>query len=543
MISPSEHAPVRDEARAIEAWKQALGAAAVAADEVTTARYARTTLDTGTRPLCILYPTCTEQVQAAVRIAAAHGIGVYPVSRGRNWGYGDACAPQAGDAIVDLQRMNQILEVSTDLAYAVIEAGVSQRQLHEHLSGLAVPLWFDASGAGFEASLVGNTLDRGFGHTRYGDHFLTTCGMEIVLADGRILNTGFGHFPNARAGRAYRYGVGPFLDGLFCQSNYGIVTKIGLWLMPKPEAFTFFFIKLDDERRLAELIDRLRPLRLNGVLQSAIHIGNDLRLLSQTGRYPWEEANGVTPLPDEVRRRYRQYAGIGAWNAAGSLTGTAGMVRAGRKALREAMRGLGRPVFVDDAKLALGDFAAKCLGLFGLGRKMRSQLETLKPNYGLLKGIPTDEPLLGAQWRLRHPPKGACDPLTVGCGVFWVSPVLPAVGAEAEALLAMANPIFAAYGFELLVTFTLITERAMIAIMNVVFDKSIPEESECARRCYEKLAETLYAAGFYPYRSTLPGMSKLGQAGDVFWEVAKQIKAALDPNDIIARGRYVPPLK
>jgi 4-cresol dehydrogenase (hydroxylating) len=83
----------------------------------------------------------------------------------------------------------------------------------------------DSTGAGPEASLVGNALDRGFGHTRYGDHFQTFCGLQIVLADGRVLETGFGHFPNARARWVFRYGIGPFVDGIFSQSNFGIVTR------------------------------------------------------------------------------------------------------------------------------------------------------------------------------------------------------------------------------------------------------------------------------------------------------------------------------
>jgi 4-cresol dehydrogenase (hydroxylating) len=390
---------------------------------------------------------------------------------------------------------------------------------------------------------VGNTLDRGFGHTRYGDHFLSTCGMEIVLADGRVLRTGFLHYENARAARVYRYGVGPFLDGIFCESNLGIVTQIGLWLMPEPEAFSFFFIKVDRHEDLAPLIDRLRPLRMAGILQSAVHIGNDLRILSATGRYPWKEAEYQTPLPDAVRRRLCAASGVGAWNVGGSITGTTAHVRASRRSLRHAVGGLGKLVFVNDRKLALGEAVARWLRVLHLGKRLQTQLKALKHNYGLLKGIPTDEPLLGAQWRLRHPPAdGVVDPLDAGCGLMWISPVLPMTGRDATALLDVAGPILAEHGFELLVTFTMITERAMIAILNVVFDKAEPEETGRARMCYDVLFDAVIAAGYVPYRASLHGLPKLHRLDDVFWQVAKQLKQALDPSDIIARGRYIPPL-
>lgn len=527
----------------VEQLRAALGAANVADDEETLDKYGRTTFDHAPRPGVVVWPGSTGDVQAAVRIAGEHGVVVYPISRGKNWGYGDACAPTAGAAILDLSRMNRILEVNVELGYALIEAGVSQQQLHDYLREHKIPLWLDCTGAGGDSSLVGNTLDHGFGHTRYGDHFLTACGMEIVLADGRVLNTGYGHYANARTCCVYPYGAGPYIDGLFCQSNYGIVTRIAVWLMPEPEAFCFFFIKLESDEKLPVLIDRLRELRMAGLLQSAVHIGNDLRVLSGAGRYPWEAAGGKTPLPDDVRARLRRDSGIGAWNAAGSVTGTAGHVRASRAALRKAGRGVGKLVFVDDRKLALGEFAAKCLGRLGLGGRMRRQLESLKPNYGLLKGIPTDEPLLGAQWRLRRPPEGVCDPLEAGCGLMWVSPVLPATGHDAADFLDVIRPIYGKYGFETLVTFTLITERAVIAITNVAFDKAEAEETARAKACYEELMDAIMCTGYYPYRVSLAGMHKLRDKNDTFWQVAEDIKRALDPEDIISRGRYVPPLE
>jgi 4-cresol dehydrogenase (hydroxylating) len=202
---------------------------------------------------------------------------------------------------------------------------------------------------------------------------------------------------------------------------------------------------------------------------------------------------------------------------------------------------LGKVVFVNDAKLALGETVARCLNAVGLGKRLRTQLQALKHNYGLLKGVPTDEPLLGAQWRLRHPPEaGPANPLDAGCGLMWTSPVLPMTGRDATAVLHIAEPIMAQYGFDLLATFTFINERAMIAILNVAFDKADADETTRARRCYDALVDALIAGGYIPYRVGLHGMPKLHQEDDTFWEVATQIKRALDPKDIIARGRYIP---
>jgi len=77
-----------------------------------------------------------------------------PNIRGKNWGYGDACAPSNGQVIVDLRHMNRINIVDEKLAYAVIEPGVTQGQLFQFLQDNHPGLWMDATGAGPSASLV-----------------------------------------------------------------------------------------------------------------------------------------------------------------------------------------------------------------------------------------------------------------------------------------------------------------------------------------------------------------------------------------------------
>ncbi|MBI2423159.1 MAG: FAD-binding oxidoreductase [Candidatus Hydrogenedentes bacterium] len=503
------------------------------------AGYARTTLPGEVRPACVLYPASTAEVERVVAVANAHQIPLYPLSRGKNWGYGDACAPAEGMAIVDLSRMNRILELNTEYGYVRIEPGVSQGELHDYIAQHAPGYWLDCTGAGPDASIAGNTLERGFGHTAYADHLRTSCNFEVVLGTGVRISTGFGHFGNAVAANLFPYGLGPSLDGVFTQSNFGIVTALTVWLLPRPQAFRSFYIKVKEERHLAEIVERLRPLRMQGILNSAVHIGNDIRVFTSQQQYPWMEAAGKTPLPLALRRQLRDASRLGAWNITGSIMGSRAQVRAAARELKAAMRAVGFTLFVTDARLDWGDALARAISWLPVGRALARNLEALRPNYGLLKGIPTTFPLKSLQWRLREP-GGSLDPLETRCGLMWVAPVLPLSGAHAEAVLRLVEPIFTRHGFDLPVTFTLLNDRSMVAVMNISFDKRVEEEGAAAAQCYEEAQQALRAAGYYPYRAGIQAMPSLWENSAPYAGVLTSLKQAFDPNGIIAPGRYVP---
>lgn len=126
---------------------------------------------------------------------------------------------------------------------------------------------------------------------------------------------------------------------------------------------------------------------------------------------------------------------------------------------------------------------------------------------------------------------------------MWFSPVVPMTGRDARRVLDLVKPVLAEHDFDLLATFTLLNERSMIGILNVAFDKSVPDEVARAMACYDAAMKALIDDGYVPYRTGLRGMDKIRDEDDVFWQVAREIKQTLDPGDIIARGRYVPPLK
>ena len=524
---------------ALNDWRSALGPDSVSTAPDVLDRYARTTGIESTRPLAVLFPQSTEDTVSLVKIAFEHRIPLHPISKGKNWGYGDATPPGPGQAIVDFSRMNRILELNRESAYVIVEPGVTQGQLARFLSDSGGSLWMDATGAGPEASLVGNALDRGFGHTRYGDHFQTFCGLQVVLADGRVLETGFGHFKEARARSVFRYGIGPFLDGIFSQSNFGIVTRMGLWLMPEPEAFRAFFFSTPDDARISDLVDRLAPLKKQGLLPSAIHIANDLRALSARMQYPWERAGGVTPMPMALRAELRREHGVGAWNGCGALMGPKTVIAAVENKIKTALKGH-YTVFLDDRKLALGGRVVGALSRFGLSGSLNQRLKIVRPVYEMLKGLPSNDAIRGTGWRVRTPvDEGVSDPLDFHAGILWVSPIIPMIGSEATRLLALIEPIYHRHGFDCLATLTLLTERTISCVTNIAFDRREQEDRRRAHECHHALMGALLAQGYIPYRASPSLMAQIAREDSVFWQVTREIKQALDPAGIISPGRYV----
>src|SRR5690606_29084865 len=213
-------------------------------------------------------PATVEQVQAIVRIASRYSIPLYTISTGRNLAYGGSAPVYSGSVVLDLKRMNQIIEVNEDLAYALVEPGVSYFDLYRHIRERGLRLWIDCADPGW-GSLIGNALERGAGRTPlpYRDHFGAHCGMEVVLANGDVVRTGMGALPNAGPNwQAFPYGAGPLADGLFAQSNFGIVTKMGFWLMPEPEASITGRIRARRHDDIIPLVRTLAHLSYLGIV-------------------------------------------------------------------------------------------------------------------------------------------------------------------------------------------------------------------------------------------------------------------------------------
>jgi 4-cresol dehydrogenase (hydroxylating) flavoprotein subunit len=523
---------------ALREWCAVVGTPHVIQDPEVLRGASTATFATAPQVQAIVRPGDRNAVQQCVRIANQFGVPVYPISTGKNWGYGSRVPSQDG-VLLDLGRLDRIVDFDEELAYVTVEPGVTQRQLHDFLRSRHSRLWMDATGASPDCSLIGNTLERGFGHTPMGDHCGNACGFEVVLPTGDCLETGYGRFSGARTGPLNRWGVGPSLDGLFSQSNFGIVTRMSIWLMPAPECFQAFFFACRDANGLGAIVDALRPLRMNGTLRSVMHIGNDYKVLAATGRFPWGDPDARAPLDRDAMETLRRTRSIASWSGSGGLYGTRAQVREARKQLRRALAGkVDRLQFVDDRLLRFMERFSTPFRLLS-GWDVSRTIKVIAPVYNLLKGIPSEASLASAYWRKKTDPPAQMDPDRDGCGLLWCCPVVPNRGAELTEVTGLASSVLLAHGFEPQMSISLTTERSAICVISLSYDRATAGEDERATACYQTLTAQLLALGYPPYRLNVGSMHFLDGHG-AYSGVLSDLKAALDPNGVLAPGRYEP---
>ncbi|MCX7819151.1 MAG: FAD-binding oxidoreductase [Kiritimatiellae bacterium] len=526
---------------AIREWRAAVGAERVVDDAASVAALCRNVSGLVRRVPVVIRPRNADEVATVVRIARRHRTPVHPISRGRNWGMGSRLPPRDDTAVLDLSDLNRIRELNVAGRYAVVEPGVTQRQLYERLQRDRLPLRFNVTGSSADSSLIGNALERGVGYLDSRAAFLT--GLEVVLGTGEVLRTGFAHFPGARTTHLYRWGVGPWLDGLFAQGNFGIVTAAGVELLPMPEAETAVIARIRREEELADLVDALADLRRRGLIAGVAHVGNRERSwitlapliaeqLIADGRC---DARSARSAAEEILKA----EGFGPWSAVAAVSGA----RAGHRAkCREVRRQLGRVARV--TILPAGALATAERVLVAAAKwseraaRKLAVLRAVKPLHGLAEGVPTDDTLPAVEWPLGGPPVRRVDPDEGEAGLLYCLPILPAEGGFVAEVVAAVRRIFAARGFEAAITVNLLDDRSMEGVISLAFHRSSPEQTRAAQEAVREAEEELLRRGCPPYRVGLGSMDVVVRADDPFWCVVARLKGVLDPDEVISPGRY-----
>lgn len=494
----------------------------------------------------IVKPKTTHDVQEIVRIANTYGITLYPFSCGKNIGYGEKAPPQDVAFLVDLSEMNAIRSYDHTLGTVVIEPGVTQGDLSTYLSDNGGKWITDVTGAGTKSSIVGNALEGGFGHTPIGNRRRNIAGLEVVLGNGDLFCPGT--FP----------GIGPDLNGIFVQSNFGIVTAASLKLYRKPECYNSFRLTVPKEENLVELLDTLRDLRQRNITNSLVHIADPIRMIVTTGRVPpgYEEKK-LTPAAaaEMVSAQCSQEV---YWTAVGGLYGTPEEVRIKRRMLAQYIRRIGgHAMFFSDERI---DFLEKVGSVFArlhtssalehvagempplmkdyLNRTSRylRTLERLQPMmrayrniHNLMNGIPSDMPEENILWR---------NDTRENNGLIWISPTFPSLGCTAKEVYEIGQETFRKYDFEMPLTITLVEPDQCVGIISLHFDKSNHEEKERAHSLYHEVLDAFARNGIFTYRSSVLEMDRSRFLNPERWVTFEKVKAALDPNRVISPGRY-----
>jgi 4-cresol dehydrogenase (hydroxylating) flavoprotein subunit len=462
-------------------------------------------------PGAVVSPSTVEEVQAIVRVANEERVPVWPVSRGKNNAYGGASPRVAGSIVVELTRMNRVLEVNEESAYAVIEPGVRFFDLYEHLRANGHRLWASVPELGW-GSVIGNGLDRGLGYTPYGEHGTKHCGYEVVMPDGELLRTGMGAMANSASWHLYQPGFGPSVDGLFQQGNLGIVVKAGVWLMPEPEQFICVDVGVPEFGDLEALIDCLRPLRLDGTIQSPAMIGEALGAAAHIGpRDPWYEGPGVAP--ESVVRKVMSEFGIGRWTLFFGLYGSEARTAADFARVEDAF---GTIPGVDIQATTYPGRPAE---------------EDVHPFHRTRAGIPGMYAEHLTEWRAG----------TRGTGShIGFSPVLPLRGRDAMRASEAIRARVEEYGFDYMGAWHA-GQRYMNHVVELVWDGGDPEQVSAIRELFAVLVRDAAAQGHGEYRTHLAFMDLVAEQfdfnGHALRRMNETIKDALDPNGIIAPGK------
>ncbi|MGJ4951363.1 FAD-binding oxidoreductase [Bradyrhizobium sp. HKCCYLS20291] len=282
---------------AIVGERQALTAEADVAPYVTEER----NLFHGRSPL-VLRPGSTAEVAAICKLASAHRIALVP--QGGNTGLVGGQTPHNGEVVVSLKRMDKIRDVDTASNTMIAEAGVVLQVAQQKAAEVdrLFPLSLGAEGS----CTIGGNLSTNAGGTAalaYGVAREMALGVEVVLADGRVLNA---------LSKLKKDNTGYDLRNLFigAEGTLGIITAASLKLFPKPRAIETAFVGLKSPEDALKLL-AIAQAEAAGNLTSfelIAHIALDFSIRNAAGnraplagQHPWFVLMELSSSRDDAR--------------------------------------------------------------------------------------------------------------------------------------------------------------------------------------------------------------------------------------------------
>lgn len=435
-------------------------------------------------PMMVVMPGSVEEIQAILHLANETRTPVVPFVTGQN--VGGLTIPQVdGAVIIDLKRMDRILEVDSEAMYVVVEPGVTFGHLRKYLDENHPDLRYTFPLASPYASVLANALLQGLcdlssRHGAMGD-FIN--GLEAVLPTGELIRAGSGIL-----GDGYWFSRYPLPDlvGLFSgwQGMTGIVTKIALQLWPRPEFSEHLALFTFGER---ETVDILKKMGCLQIIDDAICLSIPIIKMLIGVEYPVELYKGE---PDY-----------------GTLISISGNTETEIKDKIQQIERIVNEAKVQDSRhlLATWDVVIKLMG--------EQAMEWVD--------FPSD----------------AFKILTEFDGLTWVGTYIhPKHWAEA---LTRGRKIVEKYEFELLAFLKVMKGMHFSEFKFIIRFPKDQETLQRIRRCNEELFEMVLDLKALPYKTPVWAAKRLHDRIDPgFLELMKRIKQTLDPNGIMNPGRW-----
>ncbi len=475
-----------------------------------------------------------------MRIAHHYRIPVYPLSTGRNWGYGSAMPAQDGCVIIDLGALQGILHFDAELGVVTVEPGVTQGMLAKFLDDGGHDFLVPVTGAGPDCSLLGNALERGYGVTPYVDHFGAVTDIEAVLADGSTYRSALHEAGNADLAHLFKWGIGPYLNGLFTQSGFGVVTRISILLARRPECVKVCLFSLKDDALLEPAIERIRHIlrSLPGTV-GAVNLMNRHRVLAMSVPYPLSKLGQDGVIPEALVEAMGRQSQILPWTGFGTLYGSHRMVKAAQKEIRAALRGVASRVLFLTATEA-GWVARASRWIPGSwAARLSTTTALLAKSVELVEGRPNETALPLAYWRNPTPFSGASrHPSRDDCGLIWYAPLVPMRPQGVRSFVEMVKEVAPRHRIEPLITLTTLSDKLFDSTVPLIFDRGDASALQHAKDCYQDLLQRGSALGSYPYRLGIDALQAYSLGHPLSGAMSNKLRQALDEHDILSPGRY-----
>lgn len=493
-----------------------------------------------TEIMAVLRPRSTEHVQKIVKWANENKVALYPLSTGKNWGYGGGNPACEQSVIVDMGAFKTIKFFDRELGLVTIEPGVSQGMLYQFLEEHKHPFYVPVTGSSPDCSLIGNALERGYGVTPTTNHFYAVQTIKTVLPDGTLYHGLLSELMEQEHAALGKWGAGPYTDGLFAQSNFGIVIEATIQLVRKSDEQTMIFFE-PKNGSFEKAVNAARQLmESNEGAIASVKFFNQYYYVALNEPYPYEQAQKQDFNIDTWIQKKAKQGRCPLWLGIIFIYGTSDVAKASVKDVKQALKPHCKKIQV----ITTGFIKTLEKGLERLPdvwplKGLIKQAYTAISAHKLMQGMPQERFLQAAYWRAGQPSASGknLDPGRDGCGLIWFAPYVPFKGSDIQSFQNITKEVCARYGIFPIFSMTTLSTQGMSALLPIMFDPKT--ENDKAHACHRALFEACQAHGYLPYRAHLESMTWYTQGQDEdYWKAVRKTKQHLDPEHIISPGRY-----